>query len=217
MGSSTPHQRAQFVHPFPIQPTKKKTIQYNTRTTKDDGVQKAPRAGSKSPTSSTRVYARAYCAKYRMSGQSSDDAWRTSIGTTRPRSDSWCSQSYRMRSASARGWRSVSVSSRFQEANRQAWLVEGAPDPDVMPDLDADAVASAGPALMLGPARPRKTTGKNPTSTPPRVTWVAHGNACINAMAVPAFDALFRTRVSTRGKRGRHLLTFSSGADEDDG
>ena len=109
------------------------------------------------------------------------------------------------------------MSSRFQEANRQVRLVEGVPDPDAIPDLDADAIASAGPALVLGPARLRKTIGKSPTSTPPRVACVAHRNTCMNAIAVPAFDGLFRTKVSTCRKRGRHLLTFSSGADEDDG
>ena len=104
------------------------------------------------------------------------------------------------------------MSTRFQEANWKVELVEGVPDPGVMLDLDADAAASAGLALMLGPAPPRKMTGKNPMSTPSRVTCVAHRNAYMNAMAVPAFDALF-----TRGKRGHNLLTFSSGADEDDG
>ena len=108
------------------------------------------------------------------------------------------------------------MSSRFQEPNWKVELVEGVPDPDAMLDLDADAVASAGLALILGPARPPKTTGKNPMSTPPRVTCVAHWNARMNVMTVPAFDALFGTRVSTCRKSGRCLLTFSSGADEDD-
>ena len=104
------------------------------------------------------------------------------------------------------------MSSRFQEANWKVELADGVPDPDAMADLDADAVASAGLALMLGPARPLKTTGKNPMSTPPRVTCVAHGNA----MAVPVFYALIRTRVSMCRKTCRRLLTFSSGADKDD-
>ena len=108
------------------------------------------------------------------------------------------------------------MSSRFQKANWKVELVEGVLDPDVMPDLDTDAAASAGLALMLGPARPLKTTGKNPMSTPPRVTCVAHWNARMNVMTVPAFDALFGTRVSTCRKSGRCLLTFSSGTDEDD-
>ena len=110
----------------------------------------------------------------------------------------------------------MTVSTRFQEANWKVEFVEGVPDPDAMLDLDADAVTSAGLALILGPARPPKTTGKNPMSTPPRVTCIAHWNARMNVMTVPAFDALFGTRVSTCRKSGRCLLTFSSGADEDD-
>ena len=82
------------------------------------------------------------------------------------------------------------------------------PHPDVMLDLDADAAASAGPALVLGPARPREMTGKNPMSALPGVTCVAHWNARMNATAVPAFDALFGTKVSTRRKSGHRLLTF---------
>ena len=107
------------------------------------------------------------------------------------------------------------MSSRFQEANWKVELVESVPDPDVMLDLDAGAAASAGPALMLGPAPPRKMTGKNPISTLPRVTCVAHGNARMNAMAVRAFDVSFEIRVPTCRKSGRRLLAFSSGADED--
>ena len=39
----------------------------------------------------------------------------------------------------------------------------------------------------------------------------------MNAMAVPVFDVILRTSISTRGKRGRYLFTFASGADEDHG
>jgi len=121
----------------------------------------------------------------------------------------------------------VRVRSRCQYAKRaqvqsHVEVPDFGPDPTTL-DLDPDSVVPSPtpppdlvpiPTPDLAPAR--KPSTKNPTSTPPRITCVAYGKACINAKAVPALDALCRTTVSTRGKRGCRLFMCSPGTKEDD-
>lgn len=165
-----------------------------------------------------------------MSERSSEPS-TMSMGARRPRSNSLRSQSSRTRRVSGRGWRSVRTRSRCQHAKRAQVQSHGAvpnpdPDPATIPDLDPESAVPAGPTPMpvpapdptqaADPAPARKTSGKNPTSTPPRVACVVDGNACMNARADPAFEALFRTTVSTYGNRGRRFFTCTSVPDEED-
>ena len=199
---------AQLVHPFPIQPTKNKRMQERQKAMTFERPPERGLGAQRAPPTYTAQSTKCQASRATTPGGPA----LVRCGPARIRR-----AASRPGPRALRGGWSVTVSSQFQEANWKVELVEGIPDPDVMPDLDADAAASAGQALMLGPARPPKTTGKNPISTPPRVTCIAHGDTRMNAMAVPAFDALFGTRVLTCRKSGRRLLTFSLGADEDDG
>ena len=148
---------ADLVHYFPIQPTKKKTRHENARTTKGDNVQKTPGAGSNSPRSSTRV----------SPGHTVQSTECRASRATMPGGPASVRRGpARIRGAASRtgpaAGSGLAECAHIEPVPRgePAGVVKGVPDLDAMPRPDADAVAFAGPPLMLVPAWPRKMTGK---------------------------------------------------------